>query len=290
MWPGQHLLIGIILSIFLLPVSYAACTVTDDSGQRIHLEKPAQRIISLAPDLTETLFAIGAGRQIAGVVQGSDYPPAARKITQTGSYSGLDLEKIVTLRPDLVVTWSTTFSRQLGVLKKFGIPVYQSEPRHLEDIPRTMNNLGCLTGTEKIARLQAQAFSRRLAAIRGQFHNQKQLAVFYQLGSYSLITVNKNSWITQVITLCGGRNVFAEAVSIAPEISWESVVTANPDVIITDATNPDWKKRWAAWPEIRAVKHDFLFSVDPDLIDRPGPRLLDGAALICKDLQSVRGN
>jgi iron complex transport system substrate-binding protein len=261
--------------------------VTDDAGHSIHLNQAASRIISLAPDLTETLFIIGAGKQIAGTIQGSDYPPAAAKIPQTGSYSGLDLEKIMALHPDLVVTWGDSFSRQLTVLKKFGIPIYKSDPRKLEDISRTMNNLGCLTGKNDTARQQSGNFSRRLAALRAQFHLTPLVTVFYQIGAYSLITVNKNSWISQAIALCGGRNVFDSAVSIAPEVSFESVVTANPEVIISDASSQEWQKRWLKWREIRAVQHGFLFAVDADLIERPGPRLLDGVAQICTSLKSV---
>ncbi len=280
---------GTIIALFLhASIAHASCTVTDDSGHQITLEKPAQRIISLAPDLTETLFSIGAGKQIIGVMQGSDYPLAARHITPVGSYTGLDLEKIISLHPDLIVIWGTTFTRQLDVLRKMGIPVYQNEPRRLEDVARTMTHLGCLAGTERSARESAQAYTRGLAKIRAAYSQQKPVTVFYQIGPYSLITINKNSWINQALTICGGRNVFADALSIAPEVSWEAVVAAKPEVIISDAVNPDWKQRWQSWHEIPAVSHGFLFAIPPDLMERAGPRLLAGTRYVCSFLQQAR--
>lgn len=281
----------ICIALLLLSHSlYAACSVTDDTGKSIATNKPARRIVSLAPDLTEILFVIDGGERVIGVVGGSDYPSRARSIIQIGSYSGIDLERIIALRPDLIVTWSKTFSRQLAVLEKFGIPIYTTQPRRLEDIPRTMKNLGCLTGLEKVANQEANKFSHRLTTLRQHYHTQKPVTVFYQIGSYSLITINKDSWINQVIELCGGHNVFAGAKFIAPEVSWEAVVAANPQVIISDAKDDNWKKNWEAWSEISAVKNHLLFKVNPDLLDRAGPRLVDGAELICRDLQVARGS
>jgi len=268
--------------------AHATCTVTDDTNHQLHLQKPAQRIISLAPDITETLFAIGAGKQIIGVMQGSDYPPAARNITPVGSYTGLDLEKIISLHPDLIVTWGTTFTRQLDVLRKMGIPVYQNEPRRLEDVARTMTHLGCLAGTERQAEKSAQAYTLGLDKIRAEYSQQKPVTVFYQIGPYALITINKHSWINQALTICGGRNIFADAMSIAPEVSWESVVAAKPEVIISDAVNPDWKQRWLSWREIPAVSHGLLFAIPPDLMERAGPRLLAGTRYLCSLLQQAR--
>ncbi len=279
----------LVFILFLLPThSFAVCDITDDIGQALHFSTPAQRIVSLAPDITEILFSIGAGDRVMGVVMGSDYPQEARKIPQIGSYSGLDLERIVSLHPDLIVTWSRMFSRQLTVLKKMGIPVYTTEPRRLEDIPRTMKNLGCLTGTMKIAERKAKQYDQRLSELHKKYHTQKPITVFYQIGSYSLITINRDSWINQVITLCGGRNIFANANFIAPEVSWEAVVAANPHVIISDVMNESWKKHWMARPYITAVKNHLLFAVHPDIISRAGPRLLEGVEQVCADLQVAR--
>ena len=279
------------LALLFLSVSsfvHAACTVIDDAGHSIHLAKPAARIISLAPDITETLFAIGAGHQVVAVIGGSDYPSAARSLPSVGSYSGVDLEKIVALHPDLIVTWSYAFARQLAALKTFGIAVYTTKPQQLEDIPRTMKNLGCLAGAEKSANQAAEQFAARLARLRRNYQAKKEITVFYQIGSYSLMTINKDSWINQAITLCGGRNLFAGSKTIAPEVSWEAVISANPQVIINSAADETWQARWQKWPEITAVKNHLLFSIHPDLIERAGPRVLDGVQQICLSLQQAR--
>lgn len=263
--------------------AYAATdTVIDDSGHRVTLSAPARRIISLAPDVTESLFAIGAGKQIAGVMKGSDYPALALQLPIVGSYSGLDLERIILLHPDLVIVWGNGFARQLAVLQKMHIPVYVTQPRQLQDIPATLRRLGVLTGHVEQANQQADVFERKIEQLRKRYQHQQPVTVFYQLGAFSLMTINHESWINQVITLCGGRNVFAHAVTAAPEVSWESILAANPDVIINDSANtPGWQIPWQRWTAISAVAHHRLYAVHSDWIDRAGPRLVEGAAEVC---------
>lgn len=276
----------ILAALWLFTTS--AYAVVDDIGENISLAKGATRVISLAPDITEILFSIGAGKQIVGVVSASDYPLAAKKIPRVGSYSGIDLERIAALHPDLIVTWSHTFTRQLAPLKKLGIAIYTTEPHRLEDIPRTMLALGDLTNNVKTAQQQAQKFEKDLTNLRLQYRDAHPVSVFYQIGDYGLLTINKASWINQAIALCGGKNIFAEANLSVPEVDLEAVIKANPEVILTDAESKNWHKKWGAWPEMRATKHQFLFALDPDLIDRAGPRLLLGAAKICHFLQMAR--
>lgn len=281
-------LVLIVFFICIFTLTAEARVVTDDRQHKINLTKPAERIISLAPDITETLFAIGAGTNVIGVVSGSDYPNEVRKIPAVGSYTGIDIEKIISLKPDLIVTWSNTFTRQLNALKKFGIPIYTTEPRYLEDIPRSMKNLGMLTGKEEQANSVAEQFSQRLLFLRTHYQAEKPISVFYQIGAYSLITINKASWINQAITLCGGRNVFAEMHRIAPEVSWESLVVANPQVILSSASNTDWQKPFQKWPEISAVKNGLFYSVNPDWMNRAGPRLLNAVEMVCQYLSDAR--
>lgn len=278
-----------VIFFFLLfsPITYS-CDVIDDTGTKIHLAKPATRIISLAPDITETLFAMGANKQIVGVINGSDYPPLAKKIRRVGAYNGIDLESIVALHPDLIVTWQYTFSRQLAALQRLGIPVYVTHSQEIADIPRTMRSLGCLTGKKIQADEVANKFLQRLLMLRKQYADRRPVNVFYQIGSYSLITINQQSWINQVIKLCGGKNLFAAAKTLAPEVSWEAVVTANPDVIVSDVAGVQWKVRWQAWSQVAAVKNNLLFSINPDWIDRAGPRLIKGAELMCQYLEKAR--
>lgn len=264
----------------------AVCDVTDDAGSNIKLPHSAERIIVLSPDLVETMFAIGAGSHVIGVVQGSDFPAQARKISTVGSYSGVDLERIVTLHPDLIVTWKYAFPRQVAALRQLGIPVYISAPKKLEDVPHLMRQLGCLMGKKVAAEKAAQQFEDDLHALASV--KRKPVSVFFQIGEYALITINHDSWINQVMALCGGRNIFADAKTISPEVSREAVLAANPDVILADAGTDSWKKSWRAWPEIKAVRHQHLFTVDPDLIARAGPRLTLGARQVCAYLDAAR--
>lgn len=255
-----------------------------------NLQTPAKRVVSLAPDLTEILFAIGADKKIVGVLQGSDYPPAALTLPKVGSYSGIDLEKIISLQPDLIVTWGSAFSRQMNALASLHIPIYVSDPKQLSDIPKTMRQLGCLVGESQAASKAADDFSTQIAALSQQYSQRKPVRVFYQIGSYSLITINHASWINEVMTLCGGVNVFANATLAAPEVSWEAVVVANPQVIISDAADKDWKQRWQTWQDIEAVKTQHLYSVNADWLERAGPRLVLGAAEMCHFLDDARSS
>jgi iron complex transport system substrate-binding protein len=263
----------------------AVCTVDDDAGVTIKLNSPAQRLVILAPDLVENVFAIGAGAKIVGVVSGSDYPEAARTLRTVGSYAGIDLERIVSLHPDLIVTWKYAFPRQLAALKQFGIPVYVAAPRKLEDIPRTLRNLGCLTGQQATANEVALKFERRINQLR--VSSQKSAKVFFQIDRNALLTINQDSWISQVIELCGGKNIFADARVITPEVNRESIIVANPDVIFSLGNDDGWKRSWQQWTDISAVMRGRLYTVNPDLISRAGPRLVEGALLVCEGIAAA---
>lgn len=265
-----------------------ACKVIDQAGSPIHLSRPAKRIISLAPDITEMIVSIGAGQALVGVMAPNDYPPVVRKIPLIGSYHGLDVERIVALKPDLIVTWGAFFSRELNQLKHLGIPIYTVRTRNLTDIPHTLRHLGCLSGHDAGAHQIAHHFSEELNRLKRKYGNQKPLRVFYQIGAYSLITINQESWIHEAITLCGGVNPFAALPFISPRVSWESMMVVNPEVVISDSRQTDWKKNWMKWPNIVAVNRHLLFTVDPDLIERAGPRLIAGIEQICTNLSLAR--
>lgn len=270
---------------FVASTAYA-CDVVDDMGNHLHLSKPAKRIVSLAPDITELLFAAGAGQSIVGVMQGSDYPAAATKIPVVASYNRLNSEAVLVLQPDLLVAWAGGMpAAQRQELQRLHIPVFLSRQRELMDIPKTVRKLGCLAGTEKIADQAAAMFSERYAHLVQRYAQTKHRSVFYEMWPHPLMTVNHDSWISQIITLCGGKNIFADAIGVAPQVDIEAVLAANPDVIISTAPTKDWRKIWQDWPQLRAVKQQRIFAVPPDWLERAGPRLLDGAELVCRDLE-----
>lgn len=277
----------LVLVFFLVSNSaFAQCIVHDDTGKQLRLAIPAKRIISLAPDITENFYAIGAGPSIVGVIAGSNYPAVAKKKTIVGSFSGLDLERIISLKPDLIVTWGSSFARQIQILRNLHISVYVVMPVKLEDIPRTLLHLGCLTDHEKQAKIAATNFTKQLKQLKQQYQHAKHVKVFFQVGPYALLTLNKESWVNQAINICGGQNIFADAPIIAPEVSWEAVIHANPDVVINDSQQADWRQRWEKWPMINAVRNKRLYSIDSDLIDRAGPRLIEGVKRICNMIQN----
>jgi iron complex transport system substrate-binding protein len=190
---------SLLISLFLSDLTQASCTVLDDKGNKIILVHPAQHVISLAPDLTEILFAIGAKDQIAGVIKGSDYPAAAKQLPIVASYNSVNLEKILMHHADLIIVWGE--GQFVQTLKKLSIPIYVSDPKKITDIPNTMQRLGCLTGKEKNAGKAIQEFNEQYQKLEKTYSSQKKLSVFYQVWQQPLITVSKQSWINDVITM-----------------------------------------------------------------------------------------
>lgn len=275
----------LLISIIAFCSQAIACDVSDDAGNTLHLARPAKRLIVLAPDLVENVFAVGAGAAIVGVVQGSDFPKAALQIPVVGSYSGVDLERIVSLHPDLIIGWKYAFPRQLAALQRLGIPVYIASPKQLNDVPALMRKLGCLTGQEQTANAAAAQFEASLQQIKKTVTSKHAPTVFFQIDQHLLMTINKDSWINQVIEMCGGKNLYANAKVITPEITREAMVLANPEVIMNISNNDQWKSDWQQWPNMTAVKNHALYSINPDIISRAGPRLVDGVRQVCRILQ-----
>lgn len=282
----------VLLCCLWLGSANAAVTVSDDTGQAVTLPQAARRIVSLAPHLTELLFAAGAGGQIVGVVEFSNYPPAAARLPQIGSYAAFDLERIAALKPDLVVAWgSGNPPGPLAQLRRLGLPVFVSEPQRLDDIPRTIERLGRLAGTTEVAQAAATAFDARRAALAQHYADQPPVRVFYEIWNQPLMTVGGQHLISAAITLCGGRNVFADIAQPAAAVSLEAVLQKNPDAIVAGGmgeVRPDWLDDWQRWPQLGAVKHRHLFFIPPDLLQRHTPRLLDGAERLCTALETVR--
>ncbi len=281
-----------VVNGFLSGAAHAEVSVRDDTGNTVTLAQPARRIVSLAPHMTETLFAAGAGDRIVGTVEYSDYPEAAKKITRIGGYSRLDLEAVAALKPDLVVGWqSGNAAAHLGKLKGLGYTIYVSQPNRIEDVAREIEHLGLLAGTGATAKAEAKRFLDRLAALRAQYSGRTKVRTFYQIWKQPLMTVGKDQIISDAILLCGGDNVFGKLEQMAPTVSVEAVIAANPEAIVASGmgdSRPEWLDDWKKWTSIEAVKRDNLFFVPPELIQRHTPRLLDGTERLCQHLEKVR--
>ncbi|MEP7061076.1 MAG: cobalamin-binding protein [Betaproteobacteria bacterium] len=270
-----------------LPVR-ADVVAIDDAGVRVALAQPARRIVALAPHVTELLFAAGAGAYVVGVVAGSDFPPQAPGIAIVGDANAVDLERIVALKPDLVVTWPYTTSAQLAAIGQRGIAVFTSNARTIDAIAGDVERLGDLAGTRDVALRAAAAFRADIAASRRGTPGEVPLRVFYEIWGEPIFTVGGAHLISEAITLCGGENVFAALSVAAPVVSKEAVIAARPQVIVAgadDAKRPAWLDAWRRWPEIPAVRDDRLRVVDANLLHRAGPRFARGVAQLCAALR-----
>jgi len=266
--------------------------VTDDYGRQVLLAAPARRVVSLAPHLTELMYAAGAGDSMVGALQYSDYPPEAGRLPRVGSETQIDLEALIALKPDLVVAWPNSGSAAaVERIAALGIPVFRSEPRELEHIARTLETLGRLAGSEAAAASAARAFRARAARIERANAKRPPVRVFYQVWNRPLVTVNGEHVISKAMRLCGGENVMAALPALAPEIDRELVLRADPEAILAsgaDGKRPAWLDDWRAFPALAAVRGDNLYAIRPELLQQHTPRLLDGAEAVCRILEQVR--
>lgn len=290
------LLIAIYLlfsAVFIPLHGHAApLTVTDDRGRQVQLQAPAKRIISLAPHITENLFAVGAEERIVGTVNFSDHPEAAREIPRVGSYKQLDLESIIALEPDLIIAWEAGNVRsQLERLEAMGHTLYYSDPRDIRQLVRGLETLGRLAGHPERARRTARELQQTLEGLRDRYAGRSPVTVFYQVWDRPLMTLNDEHIISQVIRLCGGRNVFGHLDAAVPRLNREVVLAADPEVIMGGGMgeeDPQWVEDWRRWTEMTAVARDNLFFIPPSLLQRPTPRLADGARRVCQALEQAR--
>ncbi|HVE49144.1 MAG TPA: cobalamin-binding protein [Casimicrobiaceae bacterium] len=278
----MRVLVVALLAMIALPLD-AAVSVVDDANHTISLAAPAQRIVSLAPHATELLFAAGALPRVVAVVRGSDHPVEARTLPQVGDVNALDLERIVALKPDLVVTWPYTMPAQVATLKRRGIAVFTTDPASIDGIAANIERLGKLAGTRDAAADSAREFRKRYARLAISPPRDPP-RVFYQVWNAPLFTIGGGHLISQAIRACGAQNLFESLRVPAPQVSIEAVLAARPDVIIAGAdraVRPQWLDDWRRWPELPAVRSGKLHVVDADLLHRPGPRFIDGVEALC---------
>ena len=279
-------------------IFFISCAATgtidlvDDRGDSLRLDRPARRIVSLAPHLTELAFAAGAGDRLVGVVRDSDFPLQARSIPQIGDAAGADFEQIIAMQPDLVLAWGS--GNRISVverLRELGFPVLVLEPRRLEDIPRHLRMLGALAGTNTQAEIAASAFSDRSRKLRATYQRGSPVDVMFELWHRPIMTISDEHMISDVLRMCGARNVFANLPQLATEVSMEQVLVRDPDAIVAGseaagAGIADWK----AYPYLKAVQRGQVYNVSADLITRQTPRILEAAAQICEDVEKVRSH
>jgi iron complex transport system substrate-binding protein len=270
----------------------AAITVRDDAGQTVTLPKPAQRVVTLAPHVTELVFAAGGGARIVGTVSYSDFPAAAKSIPQVGDNRQIDIERVIAMKPDLIVVWlHGSAERQIEPLRALGIPLFYSEPRQLDDIADSILRIGRLLGSDQTAQAAAAELRLKLAKLKTQYQNRPPVRTFYQVWDKPLYTLNGQHIVSDAMRVCGGENIFANMTVAAPNISIEAVLQQDPEVILSgDQRNQSsgGVNLWKPYTTMTAVRRGNLFSLDGDLLSRSGPRMIDGAAALCEKLELAR--
>lgn len=278
-----------LLTLLSAPALWADIRVTDDVGETLVLEQPAQRIVSLVPHATEMLFEIGAGDLILATVDHADYPEAAKALPRVGDYNSLNLEAILALKPDLLIAFTSGANRaQVNRLQALGYPVFTSDPQTFDEIEHTLRQFGELTGRQSNADSVAEAFKADIEHLAERYGEKRPLSVFYQVWHDPLITLNGETFISKVLEVCGGVNVFADLPAPSPQVSLEAVIDKNPEVIVTGPSDSGEASNWQQWPQLQAVANDALLETDPDTLHRPVPGLVTGATALCEAMDRVR--
>jgi iron complex transport system substrate-binding protein len=306
---GAHEIVHPVLAqqvrMLLVVVALAAqatshgATFVDDSGRTLELRAPPRRLVTLAPSLTEIVFTVGGGPLVIATGEGSDHPPEALRLPRVADHRRIDIERLVTLQPDLVLAWgSGNTMPELAQLEGAGVPLFRIEPRRLDDVPRALERVGALVGREEAGRAAARALSEDLDALRARYAHASPVRVFYQVWARPLLTLNDEHLVSDVIRLCGGRNVFGTLWPLVPSVSTESVVAADPEAIVTArdeggsrAERAPEAHAFGAWKSLRsmaAVRRGWMFTVHGDLVARAGPRIAEGAREMCGLLDEVR--
>jgi iron complex transport system substrate-binding protein len=248
------------------------------------------RLLSLAPGLTEIAYAAGAGELLVGTVEYSDYPAAARRLPRVGDAWRVDLERVLALAPDVVLAWPTgTPNATIAQLRQLGLDVVEVPTQRLADVPVALRQLGRIAGTQAAAERAAREFETHVAQQRETYARRAPLTVFIEIDDEPVYTVNGRHVISEIVELCGGRNVFAGLPQLAPPIATEAVLAADPQVIVTtDDTIADPVALWRQWPRLRAVQAGTVYSLSSDLVTRASPRLAQGVEVTCRALDQAR--
>jgi iron complex transport system substrate-binding protein len=243
--------------------------------------------VSLAPHVTEQLYAAGAGAKLVGASEYSDYPEEAKRLPRVASSGTVNLEMVLALKPDLVVAWRLEATAgALARIESFGLPVFYSEPRRLAQIPEMIEALGELAGSGGTAKPLAASLRQELARLDAAYRSRRPVTVFYQIAERPLMTLGGGQFVSDAITLCGGRNIFADSALMAPLVNIESVLAADPEAILTGYS--EWHAYWRRFPGLRAVRAGNLFTVPVNEMHRHGPRAIGATALLCRHIDEAR--
>lgn len=264
-----------------------ACVLAGLAGT-VHGGPP--RIVSLAPHLSELVFEAGAGAQLVGAVEFSDYPAEVRAVPRIGDAFRVDRERIAALDPEVILAWQGgTAAEVVGQLRRDGYRVEVLAAYEPEDVAGVLARIGEIAGTGTLAADKADRYLETVRDLRARYATRAPVRVFYQVSVRPLYTVNSRQMIGRVITLCGGRNVFAGLSALSPVVSREAVLAADPQVILTAAPEGlEALGTWRRYPDLAAVAGNHLYALDPDVLVRPTLRLAAGIRAVCEALEDAR--
>ena len=280
-----------VLWLALLPAwAGAQVSLRDDLGRTVQLKKHPERIVTLAPFLTELVFAAGAGAQVVAVSKLSDYPADAAKLPQIGTGAEFSLAQLATFKPDLVLAWRDGIRKEeIERIAAFGATVYAASARSLDDVPRLLQAIGVLTGHEVTAAVSE--YESQLDKLKAANAGKTRVAAFLEIWNRPLTTISGTHFMTEALDICRADNVFKDLYGSAPQITIEELYEKNPYVIVGagSATNLDeFRSNWTVRQGLTAVKENRLVFIDTDTLQRPTPRTPEGIAQLCKGLDEVR--
>lgn len=282
-----------LAALALTAVAFAASAeivLTDDLGRRVELARPARRIATLAPSLTEAAFAVGAGSRVVGVSAWSDYPGAAASLPVVATAFAIDMEALARLSPDLVIAWKDSFrTADIARLEALGARVFVVQSHTLAEIPRLLAVTAALAGGD--AAPATRAYESRLATLRARYAGKSRVRIFFEISHRPLMTVAGKHFMGEALETCGATNVFADLPDLAPQVSWEELFARNPEAIV--GTGPEegesgFRSAWAQRTGLEAVRRGRLGYVASRALGRPSPRVVEGIEALCLAVDRLR--
>ena len=288
-WYG-HIIAALTL-FFGVALCRAEVSELDDAHRQVTINEPARRIIAVSPHLAELAYAAGAGNRLIATVRGADYPPDVLALPSVGDAAGLDFERIRQLEPDLILAWGGgNKPADLNRLALGPAPVFVIEPRDLNDVSRHLRIIGRLAGTQAVAEDAAERIERKLQLLRQRYAGASTIDVVVEIWHRPLFTVGDAHLLSDALRVCGARNALPDYPLPVGPVPLEDVLAADADVILslTGMAQADAQASWGEYLSVSGRQAVQLVSVDPDLLTRPGPRMLQGIEMLCDQLDQVR--